>query len=303
MRAVHQRGFVGVDARMMEDAHGVSERRYAERLQVVALDFGRQQLGQRRALERVLDRLAQIGLRHAGRARIDGRQHLRQRRIGFDDAHRRMHHLHPEEAAAHVAAHAQALADRHLLDLRAVEIQETQHELLAVVVADLHDELAARAIRDLVVDHDAFGLRDAARQQIADRRERRFVLVAHRQMQDEIDRAREPELRELVGGFQRRLGRFRRRGLLAALRGRRAVGVCRRIGGRACVRIVVDRLGLRGRGRLREPSVGTALRSAARRRTTDRRRGVAIDRARRRRRGELRVERIVGIGSGGGTAG
>ncbi|MDR8835128.1 hypothetical protein FEQ02_06218 [Burkholderia pseudomultivorans] len=250
MRAVHQRGFVRIDARMVQDPHGVRERRHVERLQVRALDLGRQQLGQRRAFERVLDRLAQVGLRHAGRTRVDGREHLRQRRVGFDHAHRRMHHLHPEEAAAHVAAHAQPLADGHLLDLRTVEIQEAQHELLAVVVLDLHDELAARPVGDFVVEHDAFGLRDAAGQQFADRRERGFVLIAHRQMQHEIDRAREAELRELVGGLHRLVG-----GLFpAALRG-------------AGFRVGVGALRVgRGGRRLREPSVGAALRAGAARR-------------------------------------
>ncbi len=285
MRTVHQRGFVGIDARVVQDAHGLLERRHVERLQVVALDLGRQQLGQRRALHRVLDRLAQVRLRHAGRARIDGREHLRQRRIGFDDAHRRMHHLHPEKAAAHVAAHAQPLADGHLLDLRAVEIEEAQHELLAVVVLDLHDELAARAIRDLVVEHDALGLRDAARQQLADRRERGFVLVAHRQMQHEIDRAREAELRELVDGLHGLVGGR----LLLALRAGCA-GLARCIARGGAVGIG------RGGGRLREPAVGAALRA-----------GTARHGARRRvvhgRRGILRVERIGGIGNGsGGTA-
>ncbi|KGS71199.1 hypothetical protein X979_6010 [Burkholderia pseudomallei MSHR7527] len=240
--AVDERRLVRADARMMEHAHRVGERRHVERLQIRARDLGRQQLGQRRARERIVDRLAQIRLRHARRARIDGRQRLRQRRVLVDGLHRRMHDLQPEEAAAHVAAHAQPLADRHLLDLRAVEVQEAQHELGAVVVAQLHEQLTARPVRDLVVEHDAFRLRGLARQQFAHRRERRLVLVAHRQMQDEVDVARQAELREFVGGFHGlrcRLGagcvRCRLRGRLRdRFRGglRRPFGRLRRAGGR-----------------------------------------------------------------------
>ncbi|MGF6792012.1 hypothetical protein OKW27_006349 [Paraburkholderia sp. 35.1] len=206
MRAVDQRRFVRLRARMMQRAHRVHQRRHAERFEKRARDRRGQQLRQRRARERVVDCLAQIHLRHARGARIDRCQRLRQRRVFIDDAHGRMHHLHAEEAAPHVAAHAQARAGRHLLDLRAVEIQKAQHEFVAVGVAQLHEQLPARAIGDLIVEHHAFGLRDAAGQQVTDRRQRGFVFVAHRQMQHEVDVACEAEFGELVGGFDRGFG-------------------------------------------------------------------------------------------------
>ncbi len=206
MRAVDQRVFIGLHARMMQRAHRVHQRRHAERLHISLRDRLGQQLRQRGARQRVVDRFAQIRLRHARGARIHRRQRLRQRRVFVDHAHRRMHHLHAEETAAHVAAHAQPRADRHLLDLRAVEIQKAQHEFVAGVVAQFHQQLAARAIGDLVVEHHAFGLRDAARQQMPDRRQRGLVFVAHRQMQHQIDVARETEFGELVDGFGRGLG-------------------------------------------------------------------------------------------------
>lgn len=195
----------------MQLPHRVGQRRHAERTQVRGLDLGRQQLGQRRARQGISDSLAQIGLRDAGRARIDGREHLRQRRVLVDHAHRRMHDLEPEETAADVAANTQPLADRHLLDLRAVEVQEAQHQLAAVLVAQSHQQLAARAIGDLVVVDRALGLRELAGQQFAHRREGGLVLVAHRQVQNQVDRAREAELGELGRG----LGGL----LLARLRG------------------------------------------------------------------------------------
>ena len=171
MRAVHQRGFVGIDARMVQHAHRLHQRRHAERLQIRSRDRFRQQLRQCRACERVVDRLAQIRLAHTRRARIDRCQCLWQGRVFVHHTHGRMHHLHAEEAAAHVAAHPQPCAERHLLDLGAVEIQKAQHQLVAGVVAQFDQQLAARTVSDFVVEHHAFGLRHATRQQVPDRRQ------------------------------------------------------------------------------------------------------------------------------------
>ncbi len=240
----------------MQLAHRVGQCRHAERTQVRGLDLGRQQFGQWRARQRVVDGLAQIGLRDAGRARIDGREHLRQRRVLVDHAHRRMHDLESEETAADVAAHAQPLADRHLLDLRAVEVQEAQHQLAAVLVAQAHQQLAARAIGDLVVVDHALGLRELAGQQFAHRRKGGLVLVAHRQVQDQVDRTREAELGELVGGLDE-LGGGLGGLLLARLRGlvAGAFGIALR---RVRVgRFTLYRLAPAASGRLRRGGVGS----------------------------------------------
>jgi hypothetical protein len=89
MRAVDQRGLIGLHVRMMQRAHRVHQRRHAERLHVRARDRLRQQFRQRGARQRVVDRFAQIRLRDARGARVHRRQRLRQRRVFIDDAHRR----------------------------------------------------------------------------------------------------------------------------------------------------------------------------------------------------------------------
>ena len=90
------------------------------------------------------DRLAQIGLRQL-RAWSDRPASARSasgvlRGHGLE---RRVHHLAAEEAAAHLAAHAHARAGRERLLVRRIEVQEAQHQVVAVV-GELDDELAPR---------------------------------------------------------------------------------------------------------------------------------------------------------------
>src|ERR1700688_397609 len=111
----------------------------------------------------------------------------------------------------------QTHADRHLLDLRAVEVEEAQRKFIAGVVVDLDEQLATRPVRDLVVEYNAFGLRVVAGNQMADGRDAGFVLVAHRQMQDEIDIGLKAEFGEFIDGFGRRGGGFQRLDLVRDL--------------------------------------------------------------------------------------
>jgi len=150
-----------------------------------------------RARQRAGNRLAQIGLRNTGRSRIDRREPVRQGLVGRHRAHRRVHHLGTEEAAPDFAAHAQAHAFLHLLGLAAVEIQEPQRQL-AAFIGDLHDELAARTEGDLVGNDLALDLRGLtetrAADRLGDRHQRGLVLVAHRQVQHQVDAAPQAHL-------------------------------------------------------------------------------------------------------------
>ena len=72
-------------------------------------------------------------------------------------------------------------------------MQEAQHQLGAAV-AQPHDQLAARAAFDAALGDDAFDLRDRAVAQRGDRAEAGFVLVAHRQVQGQVDVAAQAKL-------------------------------------------------------------------------------------------------------------
>ncbi len=146
-----------------------------------------------------------------------------------------MDHLRAEEAAAQFAAHPQAGAFGHQLGLAAVEINEPQRQL-AGIVGNLDHHLAARAQADLVGGDHALDLHRQpharAPDGIGDRQQRGLVLVAHRQVQHQIDVALEPELMQpghgrgrLAGGsaLGHRLARTARL-VPGARRGRAVVG-------------------------------------------------------------------------------
>ena len=56
-----------------------------------------------------------------------------------------MHHLHAGQSATRHTEGAHALADRQLLRLRGIEVQETQDQRAAVLVLHGHPQLAAAA--------------------------------------------------------------------------------------------------------------------------------------------------------------
>ena len=134
--------------------------------------------------------------------RIDRRQPVGQRRAVADDLELRMHDLEAEVAGAHVAEHAHALARLQRLLLARIEREEAQHELRARGAsgsAISADELPPRPVLDLGAHDHALGLHGEARLQARERHEARVVLVAQRQVQDEVCVARDAEPRELVG--------------------------------------------------------------------------------------------------------
>jgi S-adenosylmethionine:tRNA ribosyltransferase-isomerase len=104
-------------------------------------------------------------------------------------------HLEPEETAARLAAHAQALAGSPRRLLRGIEVEEAQHEVAGVVVQG-HGELPARPELNLRLAHRALDLRRLAVGEGGDGHDLRLVLEAQRQVQREVDVAGEAERRE-----------------------------------------------------------------------------------------------------------
>ncbi len=70
--------------------------------------------------------------------------------------------------------------------LARIEIEESQGEF-AASVTDPHDKLPARPEDDLAVEHGALDLHRRAGGRLRDRDDARLVLVAQRQMQNEIE--------------------------------------------------------------------------------------------------------------------
>jgi hypothetical protein len=85
-------------------------------------------------------------------------------------------------------------------------VQEAQQQL-AAVVGQAHQQLAPRAGLDAVSRHHALDLRRLAVAHAADGAQPRFVLVAQRQVQRQVDVAQQPEL---AHGLRRRRELFRR---------------------------------------------------------------------------------------------
>ena len=113
---------------------------------------------------------------------------------------------HPaaERSAARLAAGAHPFSDRQRLLLRRIEVEEAQHQVVAVLVLERDDELAARPELDLRIADDRLDLAGLAIAQRRDRDQPGLVLVAQRQVQREVDVAHQAELFErLVGGRDR----------------------------------------------------------------------------------------------------
>jgi len=167
---------------------------------------GAQSLGQgvveapivRYALDGAVDQAAQGRLAEARGGRIDRGQAFGQRLVDADNMKTRVDDLAAEEAAAHLAEHTQPRARLQHLLLRRIEIQKAQHEQPRGV-AHFGDELAARAVGDLGRYHLDFELGGDAGQGIADRRQPRFVLVAQRQVEDQVGFAPDAEPAEFFG--------------------------------------------------------------------------------------------------------
>jgi len=107
-----------------------------------------------------------------------------------------MHHLQPVITHARLADCAYLLAFRKQLLLAGVKIQEAQIQFAAVVL-QAANQRAARAEGYFAVRDDALHLRVHAGLHRVDRREMGLVLVAQRQMQQQIGAMMDAELGEL----------------------------------------------------------------------------------------------------------
>ncbi len=199
--ALGQRVRVGIGRRVMQAPDRRLQRGQAE----LAEQPRGQHLDDVDVAQRAVDALAQPALRHALGRRVDRRQRRRQRSVLHERAHARVDHLRAGQAAAHAAERAHAPSGLELLQLRRVEVQEAQHQF-AAVVAHGDAQLATAAVDDVGREHLGLDLRLGAGHEVGDRRHVRFVLVAQRQVQDEVPVARQAGAREL-----RRDGVARRR--------------------------------------------------------------------------------------------
>ncbi|MDT4848092.1 hypothetical protein FQZ97_821750 [compost metagenome] len=162
-----------------------------------AQQFGRDGFRQVGASQPAGHHLAQVGLRQLGAGGVD-----RGERIGQFAAGRvkgRVHHGSAHEATADFTTHPHPSAHRQRLLVRGVEAEEAQGAGVRAVV-QRHQQLAARAHRDLLVSHRALHLYGLAVAGIAQAHHAGFVFVAQRQVQCQVDVAREPQL---VQGFLR----------------------------------------------------------------------------------------------------
>ena len=103
MRALFERGRIGVGRRMMERAQRRIEVHQAEPLD----ERRRRQVDHPAAAQLAVDELAQCRLGEAGGARVDRREAVGQRLILAHHAQARMDHLSAEESLAHFAEDAQ----------------------------------------------------------------------------------------------------------------------------------------------------------------------------------------------------
>ena len=149
--------------------------------------------------------LAQIGLGHAGHCGVDGGE--RRGQVTAGRLAMRVQHGPTQKATAQFTTGADAVAHAQRLLLAGVEVKEAQGAEVRAVV-ELDQQLAARLVHHLAVHHFAFNLDLIAFAPIAQHRDVRFVFVAQRQVQGQVDVALEAELvHQLLHGV------FGRRGL------------------------------------------------------------------------------------------
>jgi hypothetical protein len=108
-------------------------------------------------------------------------------------------HLRAQETVADLAEGAHAGARRKLLQLARVEVDEAQPHDAGAVLQVTH-QLAPGPVLDRGVHHLAFHQDRAPRRRGIDRIQRGFVVVAQRQVQDEIELALDSQLGELGQG-------------------------------------------------------------------------------------------------------
>ena len=153
---------------------------------------------ERPGIERLEHLGAQRPLPDAGAGGIYRRQALRQRLAAGDEAVARVRHFGSEQAATHLAegSHMQALLHGliELRELAVAKVEEAQHQPLGI-----HHELALAAENDGGALHAGLHQHGTAGRRSVDGGEDGLVLIAQRQMQDEIEAGSQPQLLELSG--------------------------------------------------------------------------------------------------------
>jgi hypothetical protein len=166
-------------------------------------DLGGQRIGEIRVCQCPCDQAAQHVLREAGRGRIHGRQRLGERLGAAQHRVARMDHLCAEESALELPHHSQPDSCRELAHLAGIEVEEAQRQLLAAIARST-DEDAPGAKLDLGVDYLDLDLYALPGQRIAQRGQVRFVLVAQRQVQHQVQVRMQPELFQQLARGRRR---------------------------------------------------------------------------------------------------
>ena len=197
MRARGEQRDIGVRRRPM---HG--QKRFAQRTELQRrAQFGRNEFERRvirQAFQRSRDHAGQPFLAEAFGRRINRRQPVIDGglRIGAETRVLRMHHLGSVRAMTHVAIAKDAHAGRELFGLASIEMEETQDQRRARIVADRDAQLRPITESALHRFDDAFDLRTFADAKIADRRDVRAILVTQRQVKPEILHRAQAKLRE-----------------------------------------------------------------------------------------------------------
>ena len=175
----HQRIRVVSGRRAVEDLDCLGERHEGKAIN----ECCRQRIVQRALHQSARDRAAQAHLGQPLGRRVDWGQRHRKRRIRDCDA--RVDHLKTEVTAANFAAYPPAASRLHLLQLTRIERQPSQTEFAGVVTQGC-DELATRSVGDIAAQHFALDLAWQTRPQTRDRLDTGFILVAQRQVHDQI---------------------------------------------------------------------------------------------------------------------
>ena len=150
-------------------------------------------------IEGLPDNAPQRGLAEAGHGGIHGGEALGQAlALGIADFW--VHHFVAEKAVADFADGADAFAYGELFLLAGVEMDKAQVQHAAGLVADLGNQLAARAELDFLMRHFAFHLAGYAHGRVFDRGDMGFVFVAQGQVQHGVPQAADMQLGELAGG-------------------------------------------------------------------------------------------------------
>src|SRR5438094_4169555 len=120
MRALVERRLRSIGRRLVQVAHRIGECPEPARRP----NPGWQGLAEQRGFpgQRPQRELAQRVLGEPSGGRVDGRQSIRERSRGVDDAERRMHHLQPKMTLANLAESAYALARRQRFLVTGIEM-------------------------------------------------------------------------------------------------------------------------------------------------------------------------------------